>query len=621
MSRHFVILISLLLLGAVLRGQGLAHMDADLHHDEAYNALDALALVQSPKLTPFFPANTGREGLYYYALAGGLAAFGESVFALRVVSFLLGMLTLAAAYRLARDVLNDEAALWTVGALAVLYWPVHLNHLIFRVNTLPLLGALAFWMLLRARRRNQGWLLAGLLTGLTLYTYVAARVYVGYALICVLWWLLRDAQLRRGAAKALLMALLTCLPLGLALLQPAETTASLERAAAENIAEVIDNAQKWAQAWLSAGDPNDDHNLPARPILDTPLALLSATGIAGLWFMVRRKGLLLWWLGLVLVAFAPTLLSIDAPHYLRGSGLILPLVLLMGAGGAALARVRHGWLISLLLMGAAGINTYNDFSRWLAEGELGIYIDMRVNEALAQLPAPDDAAAPLVIPGFVFHPVIAYRAQQNGYTPIFYAWPERAGACFLTPNREALYLDLPIELSNFQRRAAPYLQLETLVAHPADDYRLFRAVPSDDVASVWEDAAQIGDLLRVRPVAPTASDIARGDTLTLQLAMRLLNAPQREWRFFVHLQGDPTPYDGGQLWATGDAPLCDLAASAPIAGTTLVQELTVPIPADLPAGAYHVALGLYEPTTHERLPLQTPSGETRYYAALAFTLE
>lgn len=621
MTRSSLLLLLFLLIGAGLRFYGLAPMEAMLHHDEAYNGLDALALVESPTLQVYFPANTGREGLYYYLLALGSAALGESVFTLRVISAFIGIVTLAASYRLACEFLSRESAVWVVATLAVLYWPVHLSHLIFRAGLVPLLGALSFAALLRAKRLQRGWLLVGLLTGLTLYTYVAARVYVGYLLLWLIWWAIRDTNIRRGTLQAIAVIALLSLPLLVALQQPTQTTATIERAAAENIETVWDNTLKWGNALLGAGDPNDDHNLPERAILDLPLAALAFVGLLGGWHIVRERWLMAWWLGLLLVTLAPTILSIDAPHYLRGVGLILPLVLLIGAGAAWLSRWRYGWVLSTALLLWAAINTAADFTRWLETAELGIYIDERVNRALADLATLSDGQERLVVPGFVYHPVIAYRAAEQGREVLFYDWPDSDNACFLTPNQPALFLDLPIQLSNFERRAAPYLSLDALVRQPDNDYRLFAGEPLPSLTEMWDEAAQVGNLLRMRLALPLKEPVVRGETITLHLAMRMQRQAQRDWRIFVHLQGNPTPYDGGTLWSDGDAPLCNLAYVPPFTATTLVQQLSLPIPDDLPAGEYHIALGLYNPATGERLPLQTTTDETRFYETARFTVE
>jgi len=618
---HWILLIFLLLVGAALRIHGLAPMDKLLHHDEAYNGVDAIALLENPRLTPYFPNNTGREGLYYYLLAPFVGSLGARPLALRLTSMFIGVLTLAAVYPLGKAIIGTHGALWAVGALAVVYWPIHLNHLVFRVNTFPLLGALAMTALLRAQRLNQRWWLAGLFVGLLLYTYVAAQVWFAYALLWLLLWLVFDEQRRRGALLALILALLVSLPLLLALWTPAETTAPITRAAAEDWPAVQQNLDNWLNAWLSAGDANPNHNLPGRPILDVPLAILSVLGMVAAPFIVRRRWWIIWWLGLTLVSFLPTLLSIQTPHFLRGAGLLIPLALLIGTGGALLMRWRQGWLLALGLILWAGVHSYNDFKIWLEEGQLQIYIDDRVNEAMAFIREDTPPQMPLYIPGLMYHPVAAFHAANMPQRDtIFYQWPD--GACFVTPREEAIFLDFPILLNSFERRVQPYAaEVAPLLLHPDAHYNIYRVQPHHDLIAAWTDSATIADLLEVRVVEPTKTNISAGDTLQVYLAMRIMNPPQSDYRFFVHLQGNPTPYTGGPLWSTGDAPLCRAAYdSERTLNETVVQTLHLPIPIDIAPGEYHIALGLYNPLTNQRLPLQTPTDENRYYEALRFTV-
>ncbi len=619
-------LVAFLLLGALLRLDSLGAMQDFLHFDEATNGLDALSLLEQPRLTPYFPANTGRESLWMYLLAPSLAVFGAESFALRIVAMFSGILSLAAVYALAREFLGGRGAVWAVGALAVLYWHVHLSHLAFRVNLFPLVGALAFAAILRARRLNRGWVWAGGWLGALSYTYTAARVWVILGGLLLLAWGSVDRDRRRGALLALGIAVAMGLPLGAALLTAPENTQVLASNLIPDLETFWQNSRAWAEAWFVAGDAIDTHNVNSRPILDLPLALLALAGIGGGWFVVRRKWLLGLWLVLWLLSFSPSLLAIYAPHFLRGAGLILPTALLLGAGGALLSRWRYGWLLPAALIAWAGVNSGAAFGEWVETVEYGLVTyfdrvsDYELNQALATIRAETPPDMPLLIPAVPEHAVLRFRAAEMPQrTTYHYDWREEQ--CLLLPRETAVALDLPGVLNDFAGRTAPYADLEVIERHPGGHHNIFRVEPKADLRAEWDDFARIGEGLRVSSVAPTSGDVQPGQTLTLHLGLRLSQPLVGEYRFFVHLQGDPTPYEGGTLWSTGDAPLCSLAAREIAAGeVTLVQRLALPIPADLQPGEYHAAIGLYDPATNDRLPLQTPSGETRYYEALRFRI-
>ena len=195
--RNILLLIFFLLTGIALRVYGQAEMQTILHGDEAFYGLDALSLLDNPRVEVYFPANTGREGLWMNLLAPMIAIFGATPLALRVTSALVGIATLGAVYWLGNETMEDSG-LWLVGALAVLYWHVQLSHIGFRVITMPLMGALAFGALFRAHRLNKQWWLAGLLIGLMLYSYVAVQVYVAYAGLTLIALLIFQKEQRRG---------------------------------------------------------------------------------------------------------------------------------------------------------------------------------------------------------------------------------------------------------------------------------------------------------------------------------------------------------------------------------------------------------------------------------------
>jgi 4-amino-4-deoxy-L-arabinose transferase-like glycosyltransferase len=126
------LLAGILLVAALMRWTALAQMRQMLDYDEAYYGFDALSLLYAPRLTSFFATNFGRESAWMYILAPFLAWFGANPFAMHLAAAFIGVLTVAATYRLAREVLNVQGATWAMAAFAVFYWPVHHSHLALR---------------------------------------------------------------------------------------------------------------------------------------------------------------------------------------------------------------------------------------------------------------------------------------------------------------------------------------------------------------------------------------------------------------------------------------------------------------------------------------------------------
>jgi 4-amino-4-deoxy-L-arabinose transferase-like glycosyltransferase len=89
------------LLAAVLRFPLLGRLPPGLYRDEAINGLDALGVLEG--VWPiFFTANNGREPLFIYLVAASVGLFGRTALAVRLVSAVLGTLTVPATYLLGR---------------------------------------------------------------------------------------------------------------------------------------------------------------------------------------------------------------------------------------------------------------------------------------------------------------------------------------------------------------------------------------------------------------------------------------------------------------------------------------------------------------------------------------
>ncbi len=269
------LLLLLLLVGAGLRLWDVGRTPPGLYHDEAQNGLDALTVLETGDIPLYFPANNGREPLFIYLATASVALLGRSPLAVRLPSFFVGFLTLAATYDLARVVWGRRAGRWALAVLAVTFWHVHLSRIGFRAVLLPLFTALFLAQLARALRNQESrisesanrrirnresanqesagrkssiqypksriqnpessiqnpkskiqnpkskivnWLAAGAFYGASWYTYIAARFTPVALGVMVLYGLLfhRKQTLRawRGALLFCVVALLVLAPLG-----------------------------------------------------------------------------------------------------------------------------------------------------------------------------------------------------------------------------------------------------------------------------------------------------------------------------------------------------------------------------------------------------------------------
>jgi hypothetical protein len=620
-----------LLVGAFLRSNALGPMNDMLHYDEAYDGLDALSLLRHFRLTPFFPGNYGREAGWIYFLMPFVAVFGAQPFSLRLAAVITGVLCLAAEYRLGAEILGKRAATWAAVTLAVFYWPIHVNHLALRANLFPLVGALALAALFRARRTRKlaHWMIAGALLGFLAYIYYSALAWLMYALLLLAWWIVADPQKRRGSLVAMCAAAAVCLPMIMYhQAHPKETGNRIEMVGTLGPAQVEENVRLWAQAWFQHGDSNTEFNLPGRPILDPALGILSATGLAVLLLGARTRRLGPWILGLAVFSLLPSLLSNQAPHFLRAIGLPLPIALVGGTGAWAIEttarrrlNTRFAFILPLGLLIATGTIAYRDFHvRWLQHPELPFFMEQPVNQAINFMRDHVPAEMPTYFSPFTLsHPVLAFRGQDLA--------PRRIGAfdshyCMVIPDGSATYFSLTRYEPAFGLDLSRWADLTVLHREPLQPeggalYTVYQATTRPGFADPGSGIAVFGDAVQMSLLLPVSSVAKAGDVLTVTLGLKAQHPLARDYSVFVHLYGDPTPYEGGTMWAQGDSQAC---ATYPShlwqTSETIVQDFMLRLPLDLAPGTYKVAVGIYESPAGARLPITWPEPRANDYIEL-----
>jgi hypothetical protein len=346
----------------LLRAWDLNAVPPYLWWDEATQGLDARALLAG-QFRVFFPSAMGKEPLYIYLTTPFVAAWDGQVAAVRIAGALSGALMVPVLYYAARALwprrptLGVWAGVAAAGFWAANFWPQSINRIGFQVNPFPLILALAViaWLNYTRRPTRRRAFFFGALAGLTLTTYIAAR-------ITPLLWVLLYAALPRPQRRALrptlpwalLLAGLMIAPLALHFaLYP---TDFFQRMGGIAVLQVEAQQFTLDKLWLSArqlvggflglyGDPIARHNIPNRPSFSPLTGALFAIGItAALVTALRRRDqagitLLAWWF----VASIGFLTSVtNAPHFPRLFGALPPALLLTAAPVGWLAARING---------------------------------------------------------------------------------------------------------------------------------------------------------------------------------------------------------------------------------------------------------------------------------------
>lgn len=373
MSRRWewVAVTLVLLLAAVLRFWRLGDVPPGLSHDEIANGLIAQDILNGHHAI-YFTAAYGHEPLYQYAQAATVGLFGEHWLGLRWPSVAFSLLGIAATYTLVRYLFDNKVAFLTIVGLSVSFWPLFYARVGLRAIMLPFTAALAAYFFFRTFNggsdSSTGWhpIVGGLFLGLSVYTYMAARllpfILAGFAIYrlatkgtsSVPWVRLAVLFLVAALVAAPLFVWLVTHPT--AEFRISEVREPLDRLLAGDPGLVWHNLIANLSFFTFTGDPWPHQGIPGRPVFaDLVMAVLFYIGLliaVWRWRQLRYGFLLVWLIGSlvpsILSSHAPPDMISDAPSSIRNIlGLVVvfvfPALALAEAGGWMSRRLESRW--------------------------------------------------------------------------------------------------------------------------------------------------------------------------------------------------------------------------------------------------------------------------------------
>lgn len=147
--------------------------------DEIGFAAQASDILHGQHMPIFAPYRGDSVAFYSWLLSGFMALFGQNPFAIRLLSLILGTLSIPALYVLGRKWWSRR-----VGLLAAAFLATYPAHIVFSRLSLfniadPLFAMLTLALLARAIQRpsfQRYWILAGLMAGISQYFYQSSRL-------------------------------------------------------------------------------------------------------------------------------------------------------------------------------------------------------------------------------------------------------------------------------------------------------------------------------------------------------------------------------------------------------------------------------------------------------------
>ncbi len=309
MSRRYRWLLLILLAGAFLRISLLTEIPPGLTHDEADHGLDAWGVINGFRPL-YFTVGYGREPLYDYSTAGLMTFLGPSFMAGRLTAAFFSIVLIAGTYSWVSRAFDQRIALYTAAGLAVSFWAVMTGRQALRSITMPAiftLAAIFYWRAISGGGDRVGFprspvsqwfssgstpnfLVAGLLLGVTFYTYIPARILwllfplmlPFLALVDRSWF----SRIWRGTLMMLLVAGLIALPLIIFLVTNPGAEIRLDQLSQPLLAAgqgdfdpLIENIVSGLGIINFNGDGQWRYNIPGRPLLAPIMSVLFIIGV------------------------------------------------------------------------------------------------------------------------------------------------------------------------------------------------------------------------------------------------------------------------------------------------------------------------------------------------------
>ena len=361
-----ILLILILIVAAFFRLWQLNQIPPGLYPDVAMNGTNALDSLKTGNFQVFYPDNNGREGLFFWLISFSFLIFGPSIWAIKIVAAIFGLLTVLGTYLLTKELFrildskfsilySEVIALLASFFLATSFWHTNFSRIGFRAIMVPFCLVFAFYFLFKGFRTKKIWpfITSGIFFGLGFYTYIAYRFVVFIlAIMLIYWWLIYkkqglQKQFMIATCYLLIITFLVALPLGIYfLLHPADffgRASGVSVFAEKNPILALGKSLVLHSGMFNFyGDANWRHNFAGLPMLPWLLGILFIIGIVlsikNLIAAHKNKNcqflcvycLLFSWFIFML---APGFLSIEgAPHALRTIGVIPVVYIFVGIG-------------------------------------------------------------------------------------------------------------------------------------------------------------------------------------------------------------------------------------------------------------------------------------------------
>ena len=620
-----------------------------LHYDEAADTIIAQQIARGDSAPIFVAAYTGKEVLFFYWAAAWMKLIGPTVFATRLAAAMAGLLTVAVTYWTTRElfasrILPPASKMQVAGGnfiaglamifIATSFWHVLMSRLGFRSISEPLLQALALATLFRGLRLNRWrWIMiAGVLIGLNLYTYLAARLFPLAIAAIFLFLITFDRDQRRLRSAQFIVAtgtaLLVFAPLGLYFLNnPSAFLTRIQQVAphAEQAPALLENIGRALGMFFISGDPYIRFNLPARPLFSIVWGVFFIIGLTTALIGVFR-GKTVWrktaYFSIIVttvIMLLPTALAVNeiTPSNLRAIGL-MPLVFVFPALGVwwtakelwtRINTDKHRYILQATLVLVLIVTTVETgivyFGQYAREPQLYVQSDGDLADIATWLNTHDTQNEPVYLAALHYrHPTVAALTEKYGEIK----WIAGNRGIVLPNGPGYLFfarLGLPAE--QWLQKVLPDSALieKPLAPDGETNYRRYHLDAQPVVTPQVKMGVNFGNIIELigyDPPSSTAGVSSSENTASVTLYWRVLNQADRgDYATFAQLRDQ-----WGFEWGKGGS--FDYPSEQWTPGEIIVNRIDVPIGAGAPPGDYELRVGWFSPETQQRINIVAPDG-------------
>ncbi|MFT5196879.1 MAG: 4-amino-4-deoxy-L-arabinose transferase-like glycosyltransferase [Cellvibrionaceae bacterium] len=648
LGRSRLLRLVILLTAAGLRLFGLSSAPPGLTHDEAVHGLSAWNIVTGIERPIYFAVANGREPLYDYMTAGVMAVLGPTWLAPRLVSAFFGIILVAATFALVRKLFSDRVALLTTATLALSFWPVMVSRHALRTITMPVFLVLGiyFWLLCIQAKDARGeiktsgvsaftpaWLIAGVMLGLSFYTYIPARIMWLLLPGMLAYWLIFQRDIFRVTWRPTLATLGTmgviASPLLIFLIRHPEAESRISDLAMPlleakngNWFPLLRNTAEGVRMLFTIGDSAWRYNISERALLLPIFAAFFGLGLLFIWRFKPEgeQGLfknnapavfVLGWLilGMVPVFVTGPFLSTTQAVAIMPVLYIFPAVFIdwMWRNSPEVQKILAGAMI-VFLFAYAGLDTVQSyFVDWATHPEVRLQYESVLFEAIENL--DDNLSGTVAIsvdaPGKYHDGAVGLLANNN----------EKVELKFFD-GRDSLLIPAGDTFTLINSRLAPVFMFPAgeVSSEEGDFDGILNQIEIDgvgirsdftDFLAKSEDSLKFGDTVSLEAFQ------IRPDPGALQIGLltvwNVIEQPATDLVLFTQILGP-----NGEVIAQADK--LSVPTSSWGAGDMIVQLHWLPIPADIVEvdnpivgsvmDIQQLIIGWYDPVSGQRLDLE-----------------